>query len=51
MTLGNEKNIEKTTSEVVKILFKRGSFEDKLLQGDPFISKNVKQPTTKAKLM
>ena len=50
MTLGNEDNIEKATSGVAKILFKRGSFEDKRFQGDPLISENVKQPTTKAQL-
>lgn len=50
LTLGNELNIEKATSDAAKILFKRGSFEDKRFQGDPFISENVKQPTTVAQL-
>lgn len=50
MTLGNEQNIDKTTSDTAKILFIRGSFENKRFQGDPFISENVKQPNTVAKL-
>lgn len=50
LTLGNELHIEKGTSDTAKILFKRGSFEDKRFQGDPFISENVKQPITVAQL-
>ncbi|SIO13503.1 hypothetical protein [Algoriphagus halophilus] len=50
VTLGNEENICKTTSNAAKILFKRGSFENKRFQGDPFISENVKQPITVSKL-
>ena len=50
MTLGNEKNSNKMTSDVAKVLLKRGSFENKRFQGDPLISENVKQPTSIAKL-
>ena len=50
ITLGNEQNIEKATSDAAKILFCRGSFEKKRFQGDPFMSEKVKQPTTKDKL-
>ena len=50
MTLGNEKNSDKMTSDAAKVLLKRGSFENKRFQGDPLISENVKQPTTIAKL-
>ncbi|WP_343509775.1 hypothetical protein [Algoriphagus sp. SE2] len=50
MTLGNEKNIEKETSDSAKILLDRGSFENKRFQGDPLISENIKQPTNKAQL-
>jgi len=50
MTLGNEKNIEKETSDAANILLKSGAFEDKLFRGDPLISENIKQPTTTSKL-
>ena len=50
MTLGNEKNIEKETSDAAQILLKRGSFENKRFRGDPLISENVKQPTKTSKL-
>ena len=50
MTLGNDKNINEATSDDAKILFRRGSFENKRFQSDPFISDNVKQPTTVANL-
>lgn len=50
MTLGNEKNIEKETSDAANIILKRGAFEDKLFRGDPLISENIKQPTTTSKL-
>ena len=48
VTLGNEQDIDKITSDAAKILFKRGSFENKRFQGDPFISEKVKQPSTAA---
>lgn len=44
-TLGNEKNIEKETSDAAIILFKKGSFENKQFRGDPLISENIQQPT------
>ncbi|MGO4910936.1 DinB family protein [Leeuwenhoekiella sp. W20_SRS_FM14] len=50
MTLGNEKNIDKETSDAAKSLLKRGSFKNKRFRGDPLISEKVKQPTETAKL-
>lgn len=50
MTLGNEKNNDKKTSDAAKILLQRGSFENIRFRGDPLISENVRQPTEIAAL-
>jgi len=46
ISLVDKENVNKKTSKEAKTLLERGSFENKRFQGDPFISENVKQPTS-----
>ena len=44
VSLNDKDHAQIETSEAAKTLFGRGAFEDKMIQGDPLISENVRQP-------
>lgn len=51
ISLVDKENVNKKTSKEANTLLERGSFENKRFQGDPFISENVKQPTSITRLI
>jgi len=51
VSLTDQDHAQIEASEAAKTLFERGSFEDKMIQGDPLNSENVPQPMSVEELV